>query len=174
MPALARQPRVRSVDPRTYAPFRDFCCGGDSEYEREVDEIVAMLHAGDQPTVVVRVAEVIADDGSHTFLGLCAVARRSLLDVDAAYVALLAVDSRWRGHRLPDGGRLGVLLLGDALDQIKMLWRGPPMPAVWALVAPDNTASHNVFDHWGFGCIPAEGEGYDIRYRPAGLGTSLS
>ena len=47
-----------------------------------------------------------------------------------------------------------------------------------AVAAADELAAHfgrrihRIFDHWGFGLIPARGNGYDIRHRPAGVGLS--
>lgn len=167
---LASAPRVRSVDPTTYLPFADFSCGGESAYEQEVDAVVSLLYRGEMEYVVVRVAE---DPDTNDLIGLCAVSRRRFgYTYDAAYIAVIALNGTYRGHRLPDGRRLGEFLLGDALDQIKAIWDGPPMPTTWAVVAPDNTASHNTFAYWGFERLPGQGGGYDIRYRPAGVGLS--
>ena len=166
MPALASAPRLRSVDPTTYAAFRNFSCGGTSEFEREVDGIVAMHVRGEQPSKVVRVAEA-----SGELAGFCIVTQRTLdtIALNAAYIALIAISAPFRGRRLPDGGRISDLLLHDALEQAKQLWSGPPMPSVWAVVHRDNGPSHALFDRWGFGCIPTAGD-HHIRYRPAGLG----
>lgn len=128
-----------------------------------------MLHRGELPYVCVRVAE---DAETADLIGVCVVDQRPFeRDFDAAYIALIALSSTWRGHRLADGTRLGAFLLGDALDQIKAIWDGPPMPAVWALIAPDNQASHKTFAAWGFACVRGYGGGYDVRYRP-GIGSS--
>lgn len=165
MTTLATTPRVRSVDPTAYLPLRDFSCGGTVAYEREVDEIARMLCRGEVAFEAVRVAE---DAETGRLIGLCVVARRDIDEVtdDAAYIALIGVDARWRGRRLPDGTRIGVFLVGDALREIARIWRAPPMPAVWSLVAPENLASHRIFTHWEFGRVPHQGAGYDVRFRP--------
>ena len=171
MPTLATAPRVRSIDPTSYLPLARFSCGGDSDYEREVDELVGKLHAGDVRCVVLRAAE---DPNTDSLIGVCGVSRRPLgYAADAAYIAVIGISSRWRGYRLLDGGRLGQFLLGDALDQIKAIWGGPPMPTVWAVIAPENRASHDTFAYWGFACLGGRG-GYDVRYRPSGIGLSAS
>lgn len=167
MGALANIPRVRTVDPTSYTPFDGFSCGGDGAYEHEVDLLVAKLYNGEYGDALVRVAED-ADDGA--FIGFYVVVALPFRGQHAAYVALIGMSSNARGRRMPDGSRIGEFLLGDALNQIKMLWGGPPMPTVWALVAPGNRASHRIFDRWGFSCLPAEGDGYDVRYRPEGVG----
>jgi hypothetical protein len=196
MSALAPAPRVRSVDdPTTYTSLGSFSCGGISDYEQEVDAIVARLHGGGVPYESLRVAE---DSDTGQLMGLCLVQRRPLepsvvealrirerrqrvfrqrhhrqrrLRVaadDAAYVGLISISEPWRGRRLANGGRLGSLLLGDSLKQIMRIWNGPPMPMVWAMVAPRNFASHDLFADWGFDHI-VTGENHDVRYRPAGL-----
>lgn len=116
MNALAPTPRVRTVDPTSYVPLASFSCGGSSDYEREVDDIVADLHRGRSPWESVRVAEAPGGDR----MGLCLLQRRGLPGAapDAAYIGLLSVAAGWRGSRLPDGGRLGSLLLGDSLEQV--------------------------------------------------------
>jgi hypothetical protein len=175
MSALAPAPRVRSVDPIAYAPLGSFSCGASSHFEDEVNDGAAKLHRGIGAWEAVRVAETPV---SGELMGFCLIQRRSLdlppvCVADAAYVALIAVAVSWRGCRLPDGGRLGNVILRDALEQIMQLWKGPPMPAVWAMVAPANFASHNVFAQWGFGHIKT-GAKYDVRYRPARLGFTPS
>lgn len=130
------------------------------------------MHRGEYPAEIVRIAEAADTDA---FIGVVVAHRvpfRS--DPDAVYIALIELAEAWRGGwRLPDGGRLGEFLLGDALDQIKALW-GPPMPTTWARVAPGNKASHDVFAHWGFDLIPHPPGGYDTRYRPRGIGFTFS
>jgi hypothetical protein len=172
MPALATPPRVRSVDPTAYTPFSTFSCGGSTDHEDEVDLLVGWLHAGKFDPAVVRVTEDPETDG---LVGFCVVERRPFrTDPDTAYIALIGVSADWRGTRLPDGGRLGAFILGDALNQIKALWHGPPMPTTWARVARDNSASHRIFADWGYELIPGPPDGYDTRYRPTGIGLTQS
>jgi ribosomal protein S18 acetylase RimI-like enzyme len=173
MSQLGALPRARSVDPRTYAAFSGFSCGEATAFEREVNDIVRALYAG-VPGVHVRVAE---DVDSGALLGLCGIQQRPLALTpphspmpDAAYIAVIAVPSSRRGNRLPDGRRIGDFLLDDALAVIRTAWGGGVMPPVWALIDPSNTASHNLFEHHGFGRVPAgPGGKYDVRLRPRGL-----
>jgi ribosomal protein S18 acetylase RimI-like enzyme len=160
---------VRSVDPTTYLPLRSFSCGSSNAAEREVDKIVGMVAGGEVDFEVVRVAE---NDPDGSLMGLCVVSHREFeAEEDPAYVQVIARAAACRGYRLPDGGRLGDLLLSDALTQIKMIW-GAPMPFVWALVAPDNAPSLDLFAHWGFECAPAADGGYHVLFRQAGVGIS--
>jgi hypothetical protein len=168
MPELAAAPRVRSVDPRSYAPFARFSCGGDLKFEREVDEIVQGLYSGRYPIPYVRVAD---DDETGALIGVCGTGPREFPgDPDAAYVAIIGISAEFRGYRTPNGTRLGALLLADALQEIKTRGNAPPMPPVWALIDPANGASHNLFADFGFEFIPGTPGGYDIRYRNRGLG----
>jgi ribosomal protein S18 acetylase RimI-like enzyme len=144
----------------------DFRCAGSSPYEAEVEEIVAMLHAGQCWYANVRVAE---DPTDGTLLGLCATQPRPFGDdpsePDTAYIFLIAVNGTFRGYRTPDGARIGDVLLEDALREIREQWGRGPAPRIWALVAPSNSASHNLFDRHGFLKLDAAGSGYDIRFR---------
>lgn len=122
-------------------------------------------------TLSIDDARVAEDANSGALIGFCFVQKRELLVPDDMYIALIAVSAAYRRRRLPDGTRLGSFLLRDALVRIKMLC-GPPMPPVWALISPENVASHSLFADWGFDYIASEGTGraYDIRYRERGRG----
>jgi hypothetical protein len=168
MEPLATVPRVRSVDETTYPQFAGFYCGGSAVYEREVDDLIAAACCGKMGPI--EDACVAEDPDSGLLLGFCLIQRRVLKDPDDAYIALIAVSAACRGRRLPDGTRLGGLLLGDALMRIKRLWGGPPMPPVWAIISPGNIASHSLFADWGFELVDREGRGDDYRYRGRGLG----
>lgn len=164
---------MRSVDPTAYTPFSTFSCGGSTDHEDEVDLLARdWLYAGKFDPAAVRVTE---DPDTDSLIGFCVVERRAFrADTDAAYIALIGVATDWRGTRLPDGGRLGGFILGDALNQIKAIWNGPPMPTCWARVAPNNGASHRVFADWGFDLIPGAPGCYDTRYRLKGTGLTPS
>ena len=146
-----------------------FACGGNSKYEQEVDSIVAEIAAGRAPFLHVRVAE---DPENGALIGLCATQGRAFGDQpsepDAAYIGVIGINGPFRGWRTYDGTRFGDVLLTDALTQVRYRWGDGPMPRVWALVDPPNTASHNLFDRHEFGKLAASGAGYDIWFLSRG------
>lgn len=91
---------------------------------------------------------------------------------DAAYIAVIGIPLSCRGkYRLPDGRRVGEFLLDDALEVVHRVWGGGSMPPVWALIAPANQASHDLFANRGFGHIPdgPHTDNHDIRLRGRAL-----
>jgi ribosomal protein S18 acetylase RimI-like enzyme len=110
---------------------------------------------------------VAEDPVDGSLIGLCCTQPRDLPnDPDAAYVGLIGVNGTFRGKRDHNGSRFGDVLLEDALRSIRDRWGGGPMPPVWAMVAPENTASHGLFERHGFRNIPNGAGGYDVRYMP--------
>jgi ribosomal protein S18 acetylase RimI-like enzyme len=139
-----------------------FGCGTATPYEVEVNDLVARAHAGQFPSLDVRVAE---DPSDGSLIGLCGTSPRALPnDPDAAYVALIGINGPFRGKHDHNGSKLGDVLLDDALRAIREGWGGGPMPPTWAMVAPNNRASHNLFERHGFKKISGAAGGYDIRY----------
>lgn len=150
------------MDPAHVPTLGQFRCGGSTKYEAEVDTLAADVHTGNHSFLHVRVAE---DPASGVLIGFCATQPRQFPgDPDAAYVALIGVNAPFRGGRDHNGSRFGDVLLDDALRTIERCWGGPPRPPIWALVAPDNTASHSLFERHGFALIQGTAGGYDIRY----------
>jgi ribosomal protein S18 acetylase RimI-like enzyme len=155
---------MRTVDPTMAPSLNSFGCGGTTAPEVEVNELVAGLHAGHYPQLSVRIAE---DPADGSLIGLCAVQPRALgQHLDAAYVGLIGVHQSFRGKRDHNGSTFGDVLLVDALRLLHETWGAPPMPPVWAMVAPSNVASHSLFDRHGFAKIDRATGGYDIRYLP--------
>lgn len=137
-----------------------FRCGGTSKFEAEVEEIISDLHSGKYDFANVRVAE---DQENGALIGLCATHGRAFpREPDAAYVFVIGVNAPYRGQ-VVDGSKLGDVLLEDALRQIRDQWSGG-LPRVWALVDPDNHASHRLFDRHDFLKVDAAPGGYDVRF----------
>jgi ribosomal protein S18 acetylase RimI-like enzyme len=170
MPSLADWPRVEFVVPADYAPLATFSCGASTPWESEIDSIFRGL--GSSRELRIRIAE---DSLEGDLIGAGLYGRRSPsthmpapVDHDAAYISALGITEGYRGWRMPDDSRVGEFLLEDLLLQIQSDW-DDEMPAVWAMVAIDNTPCNRLVDAFGFVNVPADVGGYDIWYRQRGL-----
>jgi ribosomal protein S18 acetylase RimI-like enzyme len=153
---------TRWADPKAVPSLATFACGGSTPYEVEVDDLVHDIHANG--VIDVRVAE----DAVGTLAGLCMVHPRPLGPfADAGYIAVIAVTAKYRGARVGDH------LLHDALTMISSAVAGQ-MPLVWAMIAPGNQKSHDLFErHHFLDVAPAQTalnqSLYDWRIRAPGL-----
>lgn len=165
--------RFRTVDANAYAPLSDFSCGGNADWEREVDGIVHNLYRSSTSGVTVRVAE---DPSSGGFMGVCCIEGRPLFlapgmqaIIDAAFVHVIALPGSSRGQHLDDGCRIGVAVLLDALTTTCSMWGGS-MPPVWASVHVENRACHRLLTEARFNRLPGQpGDEYALRVRPRKL-----
>jgi hypothetical protein len=141
-------------DPADYGPLADFVCGGDSDYEGDVEALINQLRlmsSEDAAEYEIRVAEARhADD----LIAVSVFHKRALGNTEefanAVYMALCAINEPYRGRRMPDGvTRIGTFLLCDTLAQIERLW-GSPMPCVWGLVHQGNKDCHNLLSRHSF------------------------
>jgi GNAT superfamily N-acetyltransferase len=165
---LATPPRVRSVVPTSEPRLHDFSCGPRARYEQDIDELVQWFAREGDVCMLFRVAE---ETPSGPIVGLYGVGERRFpsrprwlprIGRGVLCIEIIAVASEWRGRGV------GAFLLGDALEEIRKLTGNPILPPIYALIATENTASHRVFERWGFHHVPAEGDDDDWRYRPAG------
>ena len=168
--ALRSVPTIKAVDAAAYSALEGFTCGGGSEYELEVDDILRSYAHGHSPTwLTVIVAE--DPDADHALVGACGVHQRALPRVDPGtmYVGVIGVTEDYRGRRLPDGEtRIGDFLLHRALLQQERTWG--VSQSMWAMIHKANVASQALFHRAGFQRIalvlnPAD----DIWLRPRGL-----
>ncbi len=170
-------PQTRWIsDPGEYPPLQDFRCGGESEYERDVEEALDQLRAlstVDAGEFAIRVAEA-----RHTE-GLVAVSvfhERPFTD-DEAFTGAVCLDltvigEPYRGLRMPDGAtRIGTFMLCDTLAQIHQ-GSSEGMPYVWGAVHRDNQACQRILSRhhfWRLRARRSPTEPYYIHLRDRGL-----
>lgn len=173
--ALPLQPVRVLRDPRNFTPLRKFSCGRQGKrWESSVNRWAKDLARGPEQDETVAVLE----DAVCKLVGVGSFKPQSVVAVDVPVgkdgqrIHMMAIDRLYRGSRLDDGSRLGDALLLGMLEQIRLACGGA-LPTVSALVAPDNTASHALFDRHGFRRMPYAGEGEVIRVRPPDKRMSL-
>jgi hypothetical protein len=160
---LLSPPRLREVDPRAEPLLADFSCGGTRDYERVVDEVVEAFHGYHVPR---QLQFTIAEDlDTGQLVGVCALHARELPGValSAMYVGVIGINVAYRGGRLPDGSRIGDLLLADALARVDSAWI--VVPPVWALIDWDNVPCRLLFERHGFTELPESGGDSVIVFR---------
>jgi hypothetical protein len=152
-----------------------FSCG-DGKYAQEVNGLLMNQYLGvAQFHPVIWVLEDITGDTPRSMgvsgwrLQTCPVP--SVKDpLNEIYVHLIGLNEAYRKTWLPDGTRLGSILLDRTLRQIGADERGQAMPTVWAYVSQHNTKSHRMFGDRGFAYYPSPSAGDAVRWRPPRLG----
>jgi ribosomal protein S18 acetylase RimI-like enzyme len=167
VPSIVGPLRARYVDPSDEA-LAGFFCGSRHQPERDVNKLVADFHAGRESQCEMRATELAA---TNELVGICCF-RRLLLgrqalpdaDWDTVYIAIVGLTQRYQRCRLWDS------LLADALCEFKERWGSKQMPAVTALVSPNNKPSWELFKRHGFEeFIEARGKGDAWLRRPLGI-----
>ena len=159
MQALEGRPRFSVIkEPKQDARLKDFTCGTAEKWERDVNEMVEKQYLG---TAIRHPTMVAMESVSGDLLGVCGFCPRPVdipvpgpLQSEPAYIHVIGLSAGYRGWRLEDKKtRLGAALLANTLKKIAVAWSGNEMPAVWALVAPANKDSNNMFESQGFALI---------------------
>lgn len=159
--------------PRGDPRLKGFCCGTSERWERFVSEVVERQYVGSAKTAPTIVA-MSGPEGE--LIGLCGFRPMEIsFDppgrrmIKPPYIQVVGLAERYRGWTLKDGRtRLGSALLVGTMRRIAVMLHGDAMPAVWALVSPENLHSHNLFERHGCGLI-RKPSGDHRRYRPYGL-----
>jgi ribosomal protein S18 acetylase RimI-like enzyme len=152
-------------EPKKFGPLRQFSCGRGRS-ESSVNQWAKKLARGAERDQTV----VVLEDADRRLVGIGSFKLQPVVAVDvsvggdAQRIHVVAIDRLYRGKRLRDGSRPGDALLGGMLEQIRVACGGR-MPAVSALVSPENGPSHALFDRHGFRRMPYTGEGEVIRVR---------
>lgn len=184
MPTVAEPLRPARVlaKPKKYAPLRSFSAGRQgNRWEKIVNEWARSVYLGTQvdPQTVV-----VVEDARGQLIGVCSFRPRALSRAELLlarmpkpagvphYIHMLGVDRLYHGQRLQDGSRLGDVLMLGALAQIEQACGGR-MPAVWALVTPENERARALFARHGFQAAPYVGEGEVMYMRDPGRARSL-
>jgi ribosomal protein S18 acetylase RimI-like enzyme len=173
VPVLDGPPRFSIVvEPKGDARLKNFSCGEAEKWEGFANRVVAKHYLG---TAGMPLTLVAMEDPSGELLGLCGFrpmevgfdppGRRM---AEPPYIHVIGLSRRYRGWTLAEGPTLGSAMLVGTMKKIALLWPGEAMPAIWALVSPENTSAHQLFQRHGFGLI-GKPEGDDRRYRPYGL-----
>jgi hypothetical protein len=167
-------------DPAAYPALAALRCG-DARSDiaaREVEQTAARLVAG---TTTMAQTAVVVEDDSGTLLGFASVHRRPPLGYEDRgarpwiadrYIVAFGRDRAHRDHPLRDSStRIGEVIVRAALDVIALEAPGRPMPAVSALVRPENISSHRVLQALGFENLPMATTGFhqDLRWRERSL-----
>ncbi|HXR28918.1 MAG TPA: SEC-C metal-binding domain-containing protein [Solirubrobacteraceae bacterium] len=160
--------------PLRYAGFKSFSCGDPAlEAVEEVQDTVRRLSEGN---LRVTQTPVVVEDAAGALIGFCSVHTRSHPYpaspwIAERYVVAFGRDVQYYGYALRDGTtHVGEVLLRAGLDMIAGEAPGAPMPAVSALVRPENGDSRRVLQALGFDLHPATETGYeqDLLWREPG------
>jgi ribosomal protein S18 acetylase RimI-like enzyme len=161
-----------AVNPKTYRPLRGFTCGeGKTRAEREVDEMTSDYARGRRSCTIFRAT---VEQPGGQLVGVVAIQPANVTQPDgqvsAAYISVIGVSVAYRGRRKA-GARPGDHVLRDALQTISVAWKS--MPAVFAMVDPNNDPSCNLFRRHGFEVVVPAEQGNDeadsLFGRPAVL-----
>lgn len=141
-------------DPSEYPLLRDFRCGGESEYEQDVEEALdelRALSAEDASDYAVRVAEA---RHAEDLVAISVFHKRQFTDAEgfagAICLDLTAIAGPYRGWRMPDGTTsIGTFMLCDTLSEVH---RGSSdgMPYVWGYVHRDNRPCQRILSRHHF------------------------
>ncbi len=160
------------AEPKGDARLEGFSCGEGERWESFANQVVAKHYLGtaEMPLTIVAMegpcGELLGLSGFRPMeVGFDPPGRRM---TQPPYIHVIALNRRYRGWRTAHGPTLGSALLVGTMKKIALIWPGDAMPAIWALVSPENVRSHALFQRHGFGLI-CKPEGDHRRYRPYGL-----
>jgi hypothetical protein len=176
MPVLEGRPKFPTIkDPKGDPRLKDFSCGSKEKWERDVNDLVKELYERGS-AIYDRLTVVAMESQSGELLGVCGFRPKQPQfkppgkeTVEPPYIHVIGLSKSYRGWTLEDEKtRLGSALLAGTMKKIALVWSGDATPAMWALVAPKNKYSHNLFERHGFGLIKKP-SGDHRQYRPYGL-----